>query len=86
MVCTALAFFLFFQLIAEVGPVWATVITYVNPAVAAVLGVLVLRESFTAGMAVGFALVLLGSVLSTRPKGSPEASRKASEAQAGEAV
>jgi len=38
-VCTALAFLLFFALIARVGPVRATVITYVNPAVAAVLGV-----------------------------------------------
>ena len=38
-VCTAIAFLLFFALIAEVGPVRATVITYVNPAVAAILGV-----------------------------------------------
>jgi len=65
-VCTALAFVLFFQLIAETGPVRATVITYVNPAVAAVLGVTVLNERFTAGMAIGFALVLAGSVLATR--------------------
>jgi drug/metabolite transporter (DMT)-like permease len=63
--CTAIAFLLFFALIAEVGPVRATVITYVNPAVAAVLGVLVLDEAFTTGMGVGFALVLAGSVLAT---------------------
>src|SRR6266508_646488 len=65
-VCTALAFVLFFALIAEVGPVRATVITYVNPAVAVTLGVLVLHEPFTVGIAVGFALVLTGSVLATR--------------------
>jgi drug/metabolite transporter (DMT)-like permease len=65
-VCTALAFLLFFELIGEVGPVRATVITYVNPAVAAVLGVALLGERFTGGMAVGFALVLGGSVLATR--------------------
>lgn len=65
-VCTALAFVLFFALIAETGPVRATVITYINPAVAAVLGVIVLRESFTFGMAVGFVLVIAGSVLATR--------------------
>jgi drug/metabolite transporter (DMT)-like permease len=64
-VCTALAFVLFFKLIAAIGPVRATVITYVNPAVAAVLGVTVLSERFTAGMAIGFALVLAGSVLAT---------------------
>jgi drug/metabolite transporter (DMT)-like permease len=65
-VCTALGFVLFFALVAEIGPVRATVITYINPAVAAVLGVIVLHEHFTAGMAVGFVLVVLGSVLATR--------------------
>jgi drug/metabolite transporter (DMT)-like permease len=65
-VCTALAFVLFFALIAEVGPVRATVITYINPAVAVTLGVLLLHEPFTVGIGVGFALVLTGSVLATR--------------------
>jgi drug/metabolite transporter (DMT)-like permease len=64
-VCTALAFLIFFALIAEIGPVRATVITYVNPAVAALLGVVVLGENFTLGMAAGFVLVLIGSVLAT---------------------
>jgi drug/metabolite transporter (DMT)-like permease len=64
-VCTALAFLLFFALVTEIGPVRATVITYVNPAVAAILGVAVLRESFTFGMGAGFVLVLIGSVLAT---------------------
>jgi drug/metabolite transporter (DMT)-like permease len=66
-VCTALAFLLFFALIAEVGPVRATVITYVNPAVAALLGVAILDEHFTVGMSIGFVLVLAGSVLATQP-------------------
>ena len=72
-VCTAIAFVLFFALIAEVGPVRATVITYINPAVAALLGVAILDEHFTAGMAAGFALVLVGSVLATRRAVPPEA-------------
>jgi drug/metabolite transporter (DMT)-like permease len=66
LICTALAFLLFFALIAEIGPVRATVITYVNPAVAAVLGVGLLDERFTPAMGVGFALVLIGSALATR--------------------
>jgi drug/metabolite transporter (DMT)-like permease len=66
-VCTAIAFLVFFALIAEVGPVRATVITYVNPAVAAVLGVAILDEHFTVGMSIGFVLVLAGSVLATQP-------------------
>ena len=53
----------------------ATVITYVNPAVAAVLGVAILEEDFTLGMGVGFVLVLAGSVLATRTRAEPEASR-----------
>ena len=64
-VCTALAFLVFFALIAEVGPVRATVITYVNPAVAAVLGVAILSEHLSAGMLAGFALILAGCVLAT---------------------
>ena len=65
-VCTALAFVLFFALIGEVGPVRATIITYFNPAVALLLGVAVLREPFTLGTVVGFSLILAGSVLATR--------------------
>ena len=64
-ICTALAFLVFFALITEVGPVRATVITYVNPAVAAVLGVAILSEHLSAGMLVGFALILAGCVLAT---------------------
>jgi drug/metabolite transporter (DMT)-like permease len=43
------------------------VITFINPAVALILGVLVLSEQITTGMAIGFPLVLLGSFLATRP-------------------
>lgn len=66
LVCTALAFVLFFALVAQIGPARSTVITYVNPAVAVLLGVLMLGESFTLGMAIGFPLILVGSVLAAR--------------------
>jgi drug/metabolite transporter (DMT)-like permease len=69
-VCTAIAFLVFAALIDAVGPVRATVITYINPAVAAVLGVVVLNEVLTPAMIMGFALVTLGSVLATRPPGA----------------
>jgi drug/metabolite transporter (DMT)-like permease len=65
LLCTAIAFLIFFALINEVGPVRTTVITYVNPAVAVTLGVALLGEPFTAGIAAGFALILVGSVLAT---------------------
>ncbi len=64
--CTGVAFLLFFALIDEVGPVRATVITYINPAVAVALGVIFLDELLTVGIVVGFVLVLLGSTLATR--------------------
>ena len=65
-VCTALAFVLFFALVAEVGPTRTTVITYINPAVAVILGVLVLSEPITLGLVIGFPLILIGSFLATR--------------------
>jgi drug/metabolite transporter (DMT)-like permease len=69
--CTALAFVLFFQLIAEVGPARATVITYVNPAVAVALGVSVLGEPLTPAIVGAFVLILSGSVLAARSGRAP---------------
>jgi drug/metabolite transporter (DMT)-like permease len=68
-VCTALAFVLYFKLIAEAGPARATVITYVNPAVAVALGAMVLGEPVTPAIVISFALILAGSVLATRSTG-----------------
>jgi drug/metabolite transporter (DMT)-like permease len=58
--CTAVAFVVFFALIARVGPVRAPLFTYVNPVVAIVLGVIVLGEQVTVGLLVGLPLVILG--------------------------
>ncbi len=58
--CTALAFLGFFTLIGEVGPARAPLFTYVNPIVAILLGVLVLGESLSLGLLVGFPLVIVG--------------------------
>jgi drug/metabolite transporter (DMT)-like permease len=65
-VCTAVALALFFALIREVGPQRALVITFVNPAVAVLLGVLLLDEPFTLGLALGLPMVLVGCLLATR--------------------
>jgi drug/metabolite transporter (DMT)-like permease len=74
-VCTAIAFLVFFALIGEAGPVRATVVTYINPAVAVALGVTLLHEHFTVGIGLGFVLVLAGSVLATwrGERGQPDA-------------
>ncbi len=73
LVCTALAFVAFFELIKEVGSTRATVITYVNPAVAVLLGVVLLGEQFTAATGLGFVLILGGCFLSTAPGGTSRA-------------
>ena len=64
-VCTALAFVAFFELIREVNPTRATLITYFNPFVAVILGVAVLGETFRASTGAGFVLILLGSWLAS---------------------
>lgn len=71
--CTALAFITFFALIAEAGPSRTTVITFIAPAFALVLGVAVLSEPITWGIVVGFPLVIAGSYLATRRAPSIEA-------------
>jgi drug/metabolite transporter (DMT)-like permease len=65
LLCTLAAFLVFFQLIKEVGPSRATVITYLNTAVAVILGVVVLGEPLTDGIIVGFPMIVAGSVLAT---------------------
>ena len=52
---------MFFALIKEIGPARATLITYLNTLVALVLGVVFLNEPITAGLVIGFPLILIGS-------------------------
>ncbi|MFD0683928.1 DMT family transporter [Actinomadura fibrosa] len=64
-VCTALAFLVFYELLREVDTSRAMVFTYVNPAVAVLAGVVFLDESLSKTMLASFALILCGSVLAT---------------------
>lgn len=64
--CTAAAFIVFFKLVAEVGPPRASLITYLNTAVAVLLGVILLGEPITLGIALGLPLVLIGSYFASR--------------------
>jgi drug/metabolite transporter (DMT)-like permease len=67
-ICTALGLVFFFRLIAEAGPSRASVITYVNPLVAVIVGVLALNEHLGATSIAGLLLILGGSWLSTGGK------------------
>lgn len=63
---TAIAFMLFFTVITEIGPARGSLTTYVNTAVAVVLGIIILNEPLTLGIIVGLPLVVLGSYLASR--------------------
>jgi drug/metabolite transporter (DMT)-like permease len=77
--CSAIAFVALFALIDEVGPTRTTVITYINPAVAIILGVALLSEPLTIGIMVGFPLVLIGSVMATRKNAISKAAAASTE-------
>ena len=64
--CTALAFISFFIVLKEIGPARASIGTYVNTAIAVVLGVLILSEPLTIGIMIGLPLVMIGSFLASR--------------------
>lgn len=76
-VCTALGFLVYFGLIADAGATRASLITYVNPTVAVVLGVAILSEPITLATLAGFGLILAGCWLSTRPTGVRSEARAA---------
>jgi drug/metabolite transporter (DMT)-like permease len=65
-ICSAVAFVIFFMLIREIGSARATLITYLNTAVALVLGILFLSEPLTLGIIIGFPLVLVGSYFASK--------------------
>ncbi|GIE86271.1 DMT family transporter [Actinoplanes regularis] len=67
LLCTALAMLAFYRLIALAGSNRAGLVTYVNPVVAVLLGVVLLREPVGVGTAAGFLLIVTGCWLSTRP-------------------
>jgi drug/metabolite transporter (DMT)-like permease len=66
LVCAALSMLVMFHLVKNAGAARASIITYINPAVAALLGVALLDERLGVGDMVGFALILLGSWRATR--------------------
>jgi drug/metabolite transporter (DMT)-like permease len=72
-VCSALAFVVFFALIVDTGPTRATVVTYVNPAIAVLLGVTLLGEDLGAASIAGLLLILAGSWTATGGRASAHA-------------
>jgi drug/metabolite transporter (DMT)-like permease len=66
LVCTAVAMLLMFYLVKNAGASRASIITYINPAVATLLGMVLLDEHLGVWGLIGFGLILFGSWLATR--------------------
>lgn len=71
LICTALGFVLMALLVREIGPARSLVITYINPVVAVILGVLLLGERPGLSAIGGLVLILAGSWLATRAGSRP---------------
>ena len=63
LLCTGLAYILYFRLISRVGPARAISVTFLIPAFAALWGFVVLGEVPTVEMLAGCAVILLGTAL-----------------------
>jgi len=64
--CTAMAFWIFFKVLDEIGPARASLVVYPNTAIAVVLGIILLDEKLTLAIAIGLPLVLVGSYYASR--------------------
>lgn len=64
--CTAIAFWIFFKVLDEIGPARASLVVYPNTAIAVVLGIILLDEKLTLAIAIGLPLVLVGSYFASR--------------------
>ena len=72
---TALAFVIFYKLIAEVGAGRASLVSYLAPGVALFYGAIFLDEEITVAAIAGLALILGGVALASRPRREQPASR-----------
>ncbi len=63
--CTGVAYLLYFRLIAHVGPANAIAVTFLIPAFAVLWGWMFLGEALTPAMLTGCAVILVGTALAT---------------------
>jgi drug/metabolite transporter (DMT)-like permease len=66
LLCTAIAYLLFFTLIASAGAAYASLVTYLVPPIALTYGAVFLDERFGAAAFGGLALILVGVALGTQ--------------------
>jgi len=62
-VCTAIAFLLFFRLLASAGPMASSTVTFLVPLFAIAWGVVLLNETMTLQLFIGMAITLCGTAI-----------------------
>jgi drug/metabolite transporter (DMT)-like permease len=77
LVCTALAFMLYYSLIDQIGEERASLATYLTPAFALLYGVLLLGESLTVASVIGLVLIIAGAEITLREAGARRPGREA---------
>ncbi|GER90482.1 hypothetical protein KDW_46440 [Dictyobacter vulcani] len=65
LVCTALAYLLYFRLIENIGPTNTLTVTFLVPIFSILWGALLLHESVTLSTFIGFSIILLGTFFVT---------------------
>ncbi|HET9645329.1 MAG TPA: DMT family transporter [Burkholderiaceae bacterium] len=65
LMCTGIAYVMYFRLIRSVGPANAIAVTFLVPAFAVLWGALFLQEAITQAMLIGCAVILTGTALAT---------------------
>jgi drug/metabolite transporter (DMT)-like permease len=68
LLCSALAYVIYYKLIADVGPTRALTVTFLIPVFAMLWGVLLIGERVTLSMAAGALIILAGTFLVTAPR------------------
>jgi drug/metabolite transporter (DMT)-like permease len=68
LLCSAVAYIIYFKLIADVGPTRALTVTFLIPVFAMLWGLLFLGETVTWSMGLGAAIILAGTFLVTAPR------------------
>jgi drug/metabolite transporter (DMT)-like permease len=77
LLCTALTFLLYYQLIAEVGEERAALGNYLTPIFALFYGVILLGEQLTIVAIAGLALIIIGAEITLRGDSAKRGGRKA---------
>ena len=83
---TGLAFAIFYELVATIGPGRAYTVTYIAPAFAVVYGAILLSEPITVATVIGLVLIVAGSYLAAGSPGGARRTREGPGAEPAKAV